>query len=77
MNYCQIIVVAETKTEMRSIISALVNALDQDKLGKDNLNNCQLYETIINRDIGGRIILKENKTHDYDRRIGKHLDDMS
>lgn len=77
MNYCQIVVIAETENEMRSIISALVNALDQNKLDHDPLNNCQIYESIMNRNVGGRIILKKNQTHDYDRRLGRHLDDMS
>lgn len=76
MNYCQIAVIAETKQEMRSILSALINALDQKRLNPNMLEQRLEYETAINDKSGGKIIVVEVGFDDDDRTLTKQLNEM-
>ena len=76
MNYCQIAIIAETKQEMRSILSALINAFDQERLNPNMLEHCLEHETAINNKSGGKIVIVERGFDDDDRPLTKQLSEM-
>jgi len=75
MFYGQIVVVAETKNEVMRIIGELYN--QRRRQFADKSEDLYKYWEETGEHTGGVFIIKENPTHDYERPLEKHLDDMS
>ena len=76
MVYFRIIVVGKDYDEVHSITVELLKRYTNGKLKPNNLEKSLEYETHISKNSGGKVVVKENKTHDYDRPLTKHLGDM-